>query len=163
MRCPFCGHTDSRVTDTRVVGKGIRRRRECRSCSRRFTTYERLARTSLMVIKRDGRREEFDQDKLFVGIKKACAKRPISIETIDRMVDEIEAELYSLGRTEVESRLIGEMVMQRLAELDDVAYVRFASVYRRFADLDALADEIQKLKARKALERERQRQLTLGI
>lgn len=163
MKCPFCAEDQHRVIDTRSVGEGIRRRRECLACGQRFTTYERIARANLMVIKEDGRREEFDQDKIFMGIKKACAKRPISIEAIDRIVNEIEAELYSLGQSEIPSKLIGEKVMERLAELDDVAYVRFASVYRRFADLDSLAEEIQRRKAQKALEAERQRQLALNL
>lgn len=163
MKCPFCAKEQHRVIDTRSVGEGIRRRRECLACGQRFTTYERIARANLMVIKEDGRREEFDQDKIFMGIKKACAKRPISIEAIDRIVNEIEAELYSLGQSEIPSKLIGEKVMERLAELDDVAYVRFASVYRRFADLDSLAEEIQRRKAQKALEAERQRQLALNL
>lgn len=163
MKCPFCHTGESRVIDTRAVGEGIRRRRECQHCRQRFTTYERVARTNLMVVKNDGRREEFDQDKLFLGLKKACAKRPVSIEQLDRIVSEIEAELYSLGQSEVPSKLIGEQVMQQLAELDDVAYVRFASVYRRFADLESLAEEIQKLKQQKEREAIERRQLALGL
>ncbi|HBY95305.1 MAG: transcriptional regulator NrdR [Ardenticatenaceae bacterium] len=163
MKCPFCPIGESRVIDTRAVGEGIRRRRECQSCGQRFTTYERIARTSLMVVKNDGRREEFDQDKLFLGLKKACAKRPVSIEQLDQIVSEIEAELYSLGQSEVPSKLIGEKVMEQLAELDDVAYVRFASVYRRFADLESLAEEIQKLKQQREREAIERRQLALGL
>lgn len=163
MRCPFCSDEHSRVVDTRSVGDGIRRRRECQNCDERFTTYERIARVNLMVVKEDGRREEFDQDKIFMGLKKACAKRPVSIETINEIVDEIETELYRLGQSEVPSKIIGEKVMDRLAELDDVAYVRFASVYRRFADLESLAEEIQKLKEQRALEAERSRQLALEM
>lgn len=163
MQCPFCFDEQSRVIDTRSVGDGIRRRRECQSCDERFTTYERIARVNLMVIKEDGRREEFDQDKIFMGLKKACAKRPVSIETINEIVDDIESELYRMGQSEVPSKIIGEKVMERLAELDDVAYVRFASVYRRFADLESLAEEIQKLKEQRALEAERSRQLALEM
>lgn len=163
MKCPFCPTGESRVIDTRSVGEGIRRRRECQHCGQRFTTYERIARTSLMVVKNDGRREEFDQDKLFLGLKKACAKRPVSIEQLDQIVSQIEAELYSLGQSEVASKLIGEKVMEQLAELDDVAYVRFASVYRRFADLESLAEEIQKLKQQKEREAIEKRQLALGL
>lgn len=163
MKCPFCSDDSSRVIDTRSVGDGIRRRRQCQNCDQRFTTYERVARVNLMVVKEDGRREEFDQDKVFMGMKKACAKRPVSMETLNEIVDEIEAELYSLGQSEVRSELIGEMVMERLAELDDVAYVRFASVYRRFADLEALAEEIRRLKAQRALKAERERQMALQM
>lgn len=163
MKCPFCPTGESRVIDTRAVGEGIRRRRECQACGQRFTTYERIARTSLMIVKQDGRREEFDQDKLFLGVKKACAKRPVSIEQIDLVVEQIESELYGLGVNEVPSRLIGEKVMERLAELDDVAYVRFASVYRRFADLESLTEEIQRLKARREREEMEKRQLALGL
>jgi transcriptional repressor NrdR len=161
MNCPFCQDPDSRVIDTRTVGEGIRRRRECQNCKQRFTTYERIARTSLMVVKGDGRREEFDQDKLLEGLKKACTKRPVSMETLDGVVSEIEAELYSLGQSEVPSDLIGEKVMQRLMEMDEVAYVRFASVYRRFADLESLSDEITKLKEQKARAEERKRQMSM--
>jgi transcriptional repressor NrdR len=161
MNCPFCQDPDSRVIDTRTVGEGIRRRRECQNCKQRFTTYERIARTSLMVVKGDGRREEFDQDKLFMGLKKACTKRPVSMETLDSVMNQIESELYSLGQSEVPSDLIGEKVMQRLLELDEVAYVRFASVYRRFADLESLSDEITKLKEQKARAEERKRQMSM--
>ncbi len=161
MNCPFCQDPDSRVIDTRTVGEGIRRRRECQNCKQRFTTYERIARTSLMVVKGDGRREEFDQDKLFMGLKKACTKRPVSMETLDNVMNQIEAELYSLGQSEVPSDLIGEKVMQRLLALDEVAYVRFASVYRRFADLESLSDEITKLKEQKARAEERKRQMSM--
>lgn len=161
MNCPYCHAEDSRVIDTRSVGEGIRRRRECLDCKQRFTTYERVARASLMVIKGDGKREEFDQDKLFMGLKKACTKRPISMEMLDRIVNEIEAELYNMGKSEVPSTTIGEMVMKRLMAIDEVAYVRFASVYRRFADLDTLSDEIIRLRQQKALEEERKRQLAL--
>lgn len=161
MICPFCQFADSRVIDTRSVGEGIRRRRECLSCKQRFTTYERIARTNLMVIKGDGRREEFDQDKLFMGLKKACTKRPVSMETLDKLVNEIEAELYGMGQSEVPADVIGEKVMRRLLDLDEVAYVRFASVYRRFADLDSLSEEINKLKEQKAREEERKRQMSL--
>lgn len=149
MRCPFCNTDESRVIDTRTVGEGIRRRRACQQCHQRFTTYERVARTSLMVVKNDGRREEFDIEKLAMGIKIACAKRPVPTERIEAVVAEIEAALYGLGQTEVPSKLIGEQVMNQIASLDDVAFVRFASVYRRFTDLESLAEEIQKLKQQK--------------
>jgi len=151
MKCPYCGKK-SMVVDTRTAGEGIRRRRECKVCGHRFTTYERLAPIRLVVVKTDGRREEFDRDKLLTGLIKACAKRPISIETIEDLASGVERELYSRGEREVESRVIGEMVMERLRELDDVAYVRFASVYRRFADVESLAQEIEKLLERKRQE-----------
>jgi transcriptional repressor NrdR len=161
MNCPYCQNDDSRVIDTRSVGEGIRRRRECLQCKNRFTTYERIARTSLMVIKTDGRREEFDQDKLFMGLKKAVTKRPVSMELLDKVVNEIEAELYGMGQSEVPAAVIGEKVMARLVDLDEVAYVRFASVYRRFADLESLSEEIVKLKEQEAREEERKRQMSL--
>jgi transcriptional repressor NrdR len=149
MPCPFCGAADSRVIDTRQVGDGIRRRRECQRCHQRFTTYERVARVKVMVVKRDGRREAFDRQKLYEGVRKACAKRPISTETMNELVDQIEAKLYSLGQNEVPSRFIGEMTMEKLKELDPVAYVRFASVYRSFADLDDLKREVDGLIGRR--------------
>ncbi len=151
MNCPYCG-SKSKVIDSRSAGEGIRRRRECLACGQRFTTYERVAPRRLMVVKSDGRREEFDQDKLLAGVHKACAKRPISIEAIEELVSSIEGRLYSRGDGEVESQVIGAMVMERLRELDDVAYVRFASVYRRFADVESLAQEIERLLERKRRE-----------
>jgi transcriptional repressor NrdR len=151
VNCPYCGKK-SMVVDTRSAGEGIRRRRECKACGQRFTTYERVAPVRLVVVKADGRREEFDRNKLLSGVSKACAKRAISVETIEDLVSGIEGKLYSRGEREVESRLIGEMVMERLREMDDVAYVRFASVYRRFADVESLAEEIEKLLERKRQE-----------
>lgn len=145
MPCPFCGAADSRVIDTRQVRGGIRRRRECQRCHQRFTTYEYAVKMSLLVVKRDGRREEFDRVKLYEGVRKACAKRPISMETMDQLVDQVESSLYSLGQSEVPSRVIGEMVMGKLKQLDGVAYVRFASVYRSFADLEDLKREVDGL------------------
>jgi transcriptional repressor NrdR len=146
MKCPYCSLRDSRVIDTREVGDGIRRRRECISCKKRFTTYEHIAPLSLFIVKRDGRREDFSRTKLSEGIRIACAKRPIPNQAIEDMVDEIESQLYTSGETEIESRTLGEMVMARLKELDDVAYVRFASVYRRFKDVDGLIEEAEELK-----------------
>ncbi len=163
MKCPYCDRKDTKVIDTREVGEGVRRRRECKSCQQRFTTYERVAKTSLLVVKRDGRREPFDSDKLLKGILRACAKRPIPTETIEQLVKEIERELYELGRAEVESERIGKMVMTRLRELDDVAYVRFASVYRRFRDVDTLAEEIEDFKEWKKREAELEDQLPLEL
>lgn len=149
MRCPYCQEGDSRVVDTRTVGDTIRRRRECYKCKQRFTTYERLAPISLSVVKRDGRREPFDREKLYGGIYKACAKRPISDEQVQEVLNRVENDLYGLGRAEVDSETIGQMVMDELRDLDDVAYVRFASVYRRFKDIDGLAEEIKQIKKRK--------------
>jgi len=163
MKCPFCPDGSSKVIDTREVGEGIRRRRECLVCGKRFTTYERLAAVNLMVVKRDGRREEFNRDKLLAGMQKACAKRPVSSDDLEKIVLEIEARLYRLGRVEVESKTIGEMVMEHLRQLDDVAYVRFASVYRDFKDVEMWADEIEKLKFRKQREEELKRQIPLGL
>ncbi|MCJ7618779.1 MAG: transcriptional regulator NrdR [Anaerolineae bacterium] len=163
MKCPYCGDSDTRVIDTREVGEGIRRRRECKGCQQRFTTYERVAKISLMVAKRDGRREPFDSDKLLNGVLQACAKRPIPLETLQQMVKDMERELYELGQAEVESEHIGKMVMGRLRELDDVAYVRFASVYRRFQDVDTLAEEIEEFKEWKRREAELKAQLPLEL
>ena len=163
MKCPYCTRGDARVIDTRRTGDGIRRRRECMACGRRFTTYERVAPVNLLVVKQDGRREEFDRGKLMAGLRMACAKRPISAETLEQMVSEIEGELYGLGEAEVESRVIGGKVMERLRALDDVAYVRFASVYRHFADVESLADEIEDLLERKRREEELKRQMRLAL
>ena len=163
MRCPYCAKEDSKVIDTRESDETIRRRRECLKCGRRFTTYERVAQTSLMVIKQDNRREAFDRQKLMNGIVRACAKRPVSTDSIEHMVDDIEMQLHALGRSEVDSQRIGQMVMERLRVLDDVAYVRFASVYRRFADLESLQIEIQRLRERKEREAEQKAQLKLSM
>ncbi len=163
MQCPFCGKEQNRVIDTRESDETIRRRRECSSCGRRFTTYERIAQTGLMVIKQDGRREVFDRQKLLSGIVKACAKRPVPMEAIEAIVDEIELQLHALAKSEIDSQKIGQMVMERLRTLDDVAYVRFASVYRRFADLDSLAIEIQRLKDKKQREAEEKLQVKMAI
>ncbi|MFQ5812716.1 MAG: transcriptional regulator NrdR [Anaerolineae bacterium] len=152
MKCPYCGKSKTKVIDTRSSGEGVRRRRECKACGRRFTTYERVAPIRLMVAKADGRREEFDRDKLLAGVRKACTKRPVSTEAIEELASGIEGKLYSRGEREVESQVIGEMVMEGLRRLDDVAYVRFASVYRRFADVERLAEEIEKLLERKRRE-----------
>jgi len=151
MRCPYCQHDDSRVVDTRKVGSAVRRRRECLKCGQRFTTYERLASVSLFVVKRDGRREPFDREKLARGIQLACVKRPLSQESIEATVGQIESELYALGKAEVDSSVVGEMVMDELGKLDEVAYVRFASVYRRFEDVEALAEEISELRRLKRI------------
>lgn len=161
MRCPYCSHTETRVTDSREGEKTVRRRRECLSCGRRFTTYERVESISLWVVKKDGRREAFDGQKLFEGVRKACTKRPIPTATIENLVTEIESDLLKLGNTEISSQTIGEMVIRRLREIDDVAYVRFASVYRQFTDVDSLAEEIEDYKAWKRQTEILKHQLTL--
>ena len=145
MNCPYCGYHDSKVIDSRDVNDGIRRRRQCLSCGSRFTTYERLQPASLFVIKKDQRREEFNRNKLLTGIRKACEKRPLPVGTADKLVDDIEAELYHLGRAEVPSTVIGDMVMEKLKSLDHIAYIRFASVYREFTDITTLKQEIDTL------------------
>ena len=145
MNCPYCGHPDCKVIDSRDVSQGIRRRRQCLNCGSRFTTYERLHPANLFVIKKDRRREEFDRNKLLTGIRKACEKRPLPTGTVDKLVDDIEADLYRLGRAEIPSAFIGDMVMERLKSLDHIAYIRFASVYREFADITTLKREVDTL------------------
>jgi len=145
MNCPYCGYHDSKVIDSRNANEGIRRRRQCLSCSSRFTTYERLQPASLFVIKKDERREEFSQHKLLTGIRKACEKRPLPTGTVDKLADDIEAELYHLGKAEIPGAVIGDMVMERLKSLDYIAYIRFASVYREFTDITALKQEVDTL------------------
>jgi transcriptional repressor NrdR len=145
MNCPYCDYQDSKVIDSRDVNDGIRRRRECLKCEERFTTYERLQPASLFVIKKDERREEFNKEKLLTGLHKACEKRPLPTGSIDKVADDIEAELYGLGKAEIPSTVIGDMVMERLKKLDYIAYLRFASVYRQFADITVLKKEIDSL------------------
>lgn len=146
MRCPYCNDPDSKVTDSRTVENGIRRRRECIQCGLRFTTYERVQTTALLLAKRDERREEFNREKLTAGIVKACAKRPVSFKEIEKIVEEIEAELQGLGHSEIRSTILGQMVMDRLGRLDRVAYVRYASVYRDFQDIESFEQVIQDLR-----------------
>ena len=146
MHCPYCAFSDSKVTDSRVVENGIRRRRECQQCGLRFTTYERIQATALMVSKHDGRREEFNREKLIVGIRKACTKRPISSRTIEKMVEDVESELQHLGQVEVPTSILGSMVMDRLMNLDRVAYIRYASVYRDFQHIDSFEQAVQDLR-----------------
>jgi transcriptional repressor NrdR len=147
VRCPYCGHDDSKVIDSRDVDASIRRRRECLnpSCAGRFTTHERIQEVALYVVKKDGKREEFSREKLAAGLRKACEKRPLRGGTDEAVAQEIEDRLYQANSPEVASSIIGELVMQRLSELDPIAYVRFASVYRQFADLEALRDELEAL------------------
>lgn len=151
MKCPFCGFEESKVIDSRPTDEGerIRRRRECVKCGKRFTTYEVIETVPVIVVKKDKSRESFDRTKLFNGILRACEKRPVSIETIDNMVDSIEAALQNSLDREVTSVHIGEMVMDRLKETDEVAYVRFASVYRQFRDINTFMDELAKLLSEK--------------
>ena len=148
MHCPVCGEPDSRVIDSRVAdgGSGVRRRRECPKCLKRFTTYERLERKPLVIIKKDGRREIFAREKILNGMLKAVEKRPISIETLESITDLIEKEVRDKGYEEVSSARIGEKVMEKLKELDQVAYVRFASVYREFRDVDQFMEILATLK-----------------
>ncbi|HEB75549.1 MAG TPA: transcriptional repressor NrdR [Nitrospirae bacterium] len=147
MKCPFCGNLDDRVIDSRMSKEGdlIRRRRECLGCERRFTSYERIEDVLPMVVKKDARREGFERYKILAGLKKACEKRPISTETLEGVVDGIEKRLLELGVKEIQSSWIGEEVMNALKELDKVAYVRFASVYRQFKDINELMDEVKSL------------------
>ncbi len=147
MKCPVCHYSETKVVDSRVTkdGTAIRRRRECLKCGYRFTTYERVEMQLPMVIKRDGRREPFSREKVIEGIRKACQKRPISMDQIEGFVDELERELVAAGEREVPSTMIGERVMEKLHEWDDVAYVRFASVYRQFQDVNEFIEQIQRL------------------
>ncbi len=149
MRCPKCGHLEDRVIDSRSTkeGRAIRRRRECIGCGNRFTTYEYVENASMVVVKRDGKRETFSREKIIAGISRACEKRPISLTQIEEMVDRIETEIQRRAPGEVPSKLIGERVMEELQGLDEVAYVRFASVYRQFKDVNQFLDEIQGLGA----------------
>ncbi|CCJ33373.1 MULTISPECIES: transcriptional regulator NrdR [Caloramator] len=147
MKCPFCNHVETKVLDSRPTedNTSIRRRRECLNCNRRFTTYEKVEDIPVYVVKKDGRREPFDKRKILIGVLKSCEKRPISISKIEELANEIEKQVYNTMRQEVESSLIGELVMKKLKELDDVAYVRFASVYRQFKDINTFLEELQKL------------------
>jgi transcriptional repressor NrdR len=145
LNCPFCGYFDSKVIDSRDVNDGIRRRRQCLRCDLRFTTYERLQPASLFVIKKDGRREEFRREKVLTGIRKACEKRPLPSGAVENLVDEIEGELYQTGKSEISGAVIGDMVMAKLKNLDHIAYIRFASVYRDFADITTLKAEVDSL------------------
>ncbi len=154
MRCPHCGHRESKVTDSRAVEEGVRRRRECLRCGLRFTTYERVQTTALVVAKRDGRREEFRRDKLMAGAVKACTKRPVSFKEIEHLVDDIEGELQNLGHAEIPSSRLGEMVMERLKRLDRVAYIRFASVYSDFDDIERFEQAVKDLRGEVPIEEE---------
>ena len=147
MKCPYCNYEETQVIDTRETEnlETTRRRRECLKCNKRFTTYERVEEADIVVVKKDGRRERFERQKLLNGILKACEKRPISLEKIEKIVDEVESDLRKRDSVEVESKTIGEIVMKRLKSLDKVAYIRFASVYREFEDLERFEEELEKL------------------
>ena len=147
MKCPFCDELEDKVVDSRMAKEGevIRRRRECLACRRRYTTYERVDEILPVVVKKDGRRESFDRSKILAGLKKACEKRPISTATIEAVTDRIEKRIQEMGETEIESRIVGEELMKELHQLDQVAYVRFASVYREFKDIDQFMEELKTL------------------
>ncbi len=147
MKCPFCSHSETKVLDSRDAEdlELTRRRRECEKCERRFTTYERVELGDLFVVKNDGRKEKFSRDKVLHGVKKACAKRPVTEEQIEEVVDKVEWELRHRGEAELPSKKIGELVLRKLKRLDEVAYIRFASVYRSFTDLDSFVAEVKEL------------------
>ena len=145
MKCPYCGGLESKVIDSRPLDEEVRRRRKCLACGARFTTYERIQPHNFFVVKKDGRREQFNRDKLSSGIRKACEKRPLPTGAIDKLIDNIEAELYQTGKAEVPSSLIGDLVMEGLKILDHIAYIRFASVYREFDDIGALKQAVDNL------------------
>ena len=149
MKCPYCGHKDDKVLDSRSVreGEGVRRRRECLACARRFTTYEEIEELRLTVVKRDERREPFDRSKILNGMLTACEKRPVSVAKLEAAVDEIERALYNAGRKEIRSVEIGDMVIEKLKRLDQVAYIRFASVYRQFEDVTQFKELVEVLDA----------------
>lgn len=152
MKCPFCGYDDSRVVDSRPVDEGnsIRRRRECLSCLKRFTTYETIERMTLSIIKRDGSRQIYERKKLQEGLLKACEKRPIASEQIEQIVDRIEQKIFSSPGDEISSQMIGELVMEQLRQIDEIAYVRFASVYRQFKDINTFVAELNSMLTEKA-------------
>jgi transcriptional repressor NrdR len=147
VKCPFCDELEDKVVDSRMAKEGevIRRRRECLGCKRRYTTYERVDEILPVVVKKDGRRESFDRAKILAGLKKACEKRPISTATIEAVTDRVEKRIQEMGENEIESRIVGEELMKELHQLDQVAYVRFASVYREFKDIDQFMDELRTL------------------
>lgn len=152
MRCIYCGHLESKVVDSRAAedGTAIRRRRECLNCGRRFTTYEKIENVPIIVIKRNGSRQSFDRDKLQKGILSSCANRPVPLKVIDEMLDDIESEIHNSLAREVSSDKIGEMVMERLRNIDEVSYVRFASVYKKFQDIETFKKELAEMSKNKA-------------
>ncbi|MDD4679569.1 MAG: transcriptional regulator NrdR [Clostridia bacterium] len=147
MKCPFCFTLDSKVVDSRPTEEGsvTRRRRECISCGKRFTTYEKIENLPILVVKKDGRREAFDSNKIMSGLLRACEKRPLSVRKLETAVEDIERQVYNSLEREITSQAIGEMVMEKLRELDEIAYVRFASVYRQFKDINTFMDELNML------------------
>jgi transcriptional repressor NrdR len=147
MKCPFCGHENTRVIDSRPAedNASIRRRRVCDECDKRFTTYEKIETIPLIIIKKDNNREAYDRSKIEAGVLRACHKRPISVQQINQLVDEVETQIFSMEDKEIESRVIGELVMNKLKALEAVAYVRFASVYREFKDINTFMDELKKV------------------
>ncbi|MFL2099219.1 transcriptional regulator NrdR [Desemzia sp. FAM 23991] len=151
MQCPRCQHNGTRVIDSRPAdeGRAIRRRRECESCRYRFTTFERIERVPLLVVKKNGDREEFNREKILRGVIRSCEKRPVPMDQMEKIVNEIENDIRSLGENEVSSTVIGEHVMEKLAEVDDVAYIRFASVYRQFKDIGVFMEEMKELERKK--------------
>ena len=153
MQCPFCQHTNNKVLDSRLTADSdsIRRRRECAKCNKRFTTYERIELFDISVVKRDGRREPFSREKVLKGLMRACEKRPVKRENMEKIVTIIESTLRQSDKDEIKSRKVGEMVMQHLAKLDEVAYVRFASVYKKFRDANQFVDAIKTLKKKEKL------------
>jgi transcriptional repressor NrdR len=154
LKCPYCAYLGTKVLDSRPANesKSIRRRRECEQCSRRFTTFEMVEETPLIVIKKDGSREEFSRDKILRGLIRACEKRPVSVETLEMMVSEVEKSLRNTAEAEVESRQIGELLMEQLFPVDEVAYVRFASVYRQFKDINMFMKELKSLLSKEDLD-----------
>ncbi len=147
MRCPFCQNQETDVLDTRKLNDGeiIRRRRKCRTCGRRFTTYERIESVSLTVVKKDGKREPYDREKLMRGVRTACYRRPVAVQRMEQLVNDVESALMATDEQEVSSQMVGDEVMRRLRELDEVAYIRFASVYRSFADIGKLREAVDEL------------------
>lgn len=147
MKCPFCGHDNTRVIDSRPAeeNNAIRRRRACDECNKRFTTYEKIETIPLIIIKKDNNREVYDRSKIEAGVLRACHKRPVSVEQINQLVDSVETEIFNREEKEISSQIIGELVMDKIKDLDAVAYVRFASVYREFKDINTFMDELKKV------------------
>jgi transcriptional repressor NrdR len=145
MKCPYCGSTGTRVIDTSRSARGVRRRRECKACGQRFSTMERAILTTPLVVKRDGRREEFDREKLLVGLRIACSRRPVSADDLERLVDRVEDRIRQMGKREIPSRVVGDLTIEELRALDPVSYIRYATVYLRLEDLEAMRQEINRL------------------
>lgn len=152
MQCPRCQNNGSKVVDSRPAddGRAIRRRRECEACKFRFTTFERVEKTPLLVIKKNGTREEFNREKILRGLIRSCEKRPVAMEQVEKIVDEVENQIRGLGENEIASAIIGEYIMEKLADIDEVAYIRFASVYRQFKDMSVFLKELQEFERKKA-------------